>query len=181
MEMDPTLSGIQDAHSWSWCIPLLCGFGKSRSKKIPNLLLLFTMLSYHRLNRFARLGLALGSALWLGTAFAQPKITPAKAVIGFSIGDDYQMASYTQISTLLKKWDEESDRLKVVSIGNTEEGRPQYMAIISSPANMQKLDHWKDISQKMARARMTPEEARALAKEGKAVVWIDGGLHATET
>src|SRR6185503_5612728 len=28
---------------------------------------------------------------------------------------------------------------------------------------------------------LSEAQARALAKEGKAVVWIDGGLHATET
>src|SRR5439155_10169913 len=33
---------------------------------------------------------------------------------------------------------------------------------------------------RMARAEATPEEARKLAEEGKAVVWIDGGLHASE-
>ncbi len=129
----------------------------------------------------ARIGLVLGGLLAASVGFAQPKITPQKDLIGFTIGDDYKMASYTQISTMLKKWDEESDRLKVISIGNTEEGRPQYMAIISSPANLQKLDHWKEISQKMARARLTTEEATKLSKEGKAIVWIDGGLHATET
>src|SRR5579859_7068023 len=128
-----------------------------------------------------RTGLVLSGLAAASLGFAQPKITPQKDLIGFTIGDDYKMASYTQISTLLKKWAEESDRLKVVSIGNTEEGRPQYMAIITSPANLKKLDHWKDISQKMARARITPDEAHKLAKEGKAIVWIDGGLHATET
>src|SRR6185436_14043982 len=38
------------------------------------------------------------------------------------------------------------------------------------------------ISTRLARAdRLTDAEAAALAKDGKAVVWIDGGLHATET
>jgi hypothetical protein len=136
---------------------------------------------YKRIHTSARIGLTLCGLAWAATAFGQPKITPSKELIGFAIGDDYHMASYTQISTLLKKWDEESDRLKVVSIGTTEEGRPQYMAIISSPANLAKLDYYKEISQKMARARITPDEAQKFAKEGKAVVWIDGGLHATET
>src|ERR1019366_1576506 len=44
-----------------------------------------------------------------------------------------------------------------------------------------KLDHWKDISQKLSRARIPEETAKQYAKEGKAVIWIDGGLHATET
>ncbi|WP_438479837.1 M14 family metallopeptidase [Oleiharenicola lentus] len=110
-----------------------------------------------------------------------PKITPAKDIIGFSIGDDYHMASYTQISQLLKKWDEESDRVKVVSIGTTEEGRPQYMAIITSPKNHEKLEYYRDISVKLSRAEMDEATAKKLSKEGKAVVWVDGGLHATET
>src|ERR1035437_5507118 len=134
-----------------------------------------------RINIPARIGLVICGLMAAAIGFAQPKITPQKDIIGFTIGDDYKMANYTQATTLLKKWASESDRMKLVSIGNTEEGRPQYMAIISSPANIQKLDHWKDISQKLARARIPETEARQLAKEGKAVVWIDGGLHSTES
>ena len=56
------------------------------------------------------------------------------------------------------------------------------MAIITSPANYQKLARYKTIASRLANADgLTDEAARALAKEGKAVVWIDGGLHATET
>ncbi len=140
------------------------------------------MLHPRMIKTAAQLGLALCGLSFAAVAHAQtPKITPSKDIIGFTIGDDYSMASYTQISTMLKKWDDESDRLKVVSIGNTEEGRPQYMAIITSPENHKKLEYYRDISTKMARARITPEEATKLSKEGKAVVWIDGGLHATET
>ncbi len=112
---------------------------------------------------------------------ADPKITPEKDIIGFTIGDDYHMASYTQISAMLQKWASESDRVKVVSIGNTAEGRPQYMAIISSPENLAKMDQYKEISRRLARAEATEAEAHQMAAQGKAVIWIDGGLHATET
>lgn len=134
-----------------------------------------------RLVRSACGGLVALSVLAGGLAAAEPKLTPAKDLIGFSIGDDYCMANYTQISALLKKWDEESDRIKVVSIGNTEEGRPQYMAIITSPENHAKLEQYRDWSTKMARARISEAEARKISEDGKAIVWIDGGLHATET
>src|SRR3954462_11825846 len=71
--------------------------------------------------------------------------------------------------------------MKVVEIGKTAEGRPQLMAIITSPANFKKLDRYKEISRRLATVDgLTDEQARALAKEGKAVVWFDGGLHATE-
>jgi hypothetical protein len=112
---------------------------------------------------------------------AQAHITSPKEQFGFNIGDDYKLANYTQLQQYWHKLDAQSDRMKVVEIGKTAEGRPQLMSIISSPANMAKLDHYREISRKLATAEgLTDAEARALAKEGKSVVWIDGGLHATE-
>lgn len=113
-------------------------------------------------------------------ATAQEIPTP-KAHFGFTIGDDYQLANYTQTEAYFKKLAATSKRVKLVDIGKTEEGRSQYMLIISSPENLKNLDRYKEISQKMAHAEgLSPEEAKKLAKEGKAVVWIDGGLHANE-
>lgn len=112
--------------------------------------------------------------------FAQEVPTP-KSHFGFAIGDDYQLATYTQTEAYFKKLAETSKRVKLVDIGKTEEGRSQYMLIVSSPENLQKLDRYKEISQQLAHAEITPEQAKTLAQEGKAVVWIDGGLHATET
>ena len=109
-------------------------------------------------------------------------LTSPKEHFGFTIGDDYQLATYTQTEAYFKKLVGESDRLKLVDIGATEEGRRQYMVICTSPANLAKLDHYRGIAQQLARAEgVTEEQARNLAAEGKAVVWIDGGLHATET
>ena len=55
------------------------------------------------------------------------------------------------------------------------------VAVISSPGNLQQLAHFKDISRRLALVRgLTDADARALAAEGKAVVWIDNGLHASE-
>src|ERR1700712_3067815 len=112
---------------------------------------------------------------------AQGAITSPKQQFGFNIGDDYKLANYTQFEAYWRKLAKESNRMKLVEIGKTAEGRTQLMSIISSPANLAKLDHYKEISRKLAFADgVSEEEARALAKEGKAVVWIDGGLHATE-
>ena len=55
------------------------------------------------------------------------------------------------------------------------------MAIVTSPENHKNLARYKEISRRLALAEgLTDDQARALAKEGKAVVWIDGGLHASE-
>jgi hypothetical protein len=114
-------------------------------------------------------------------AVSQAQTVPSpKEHFGFNIGDDYQLANYTQTEAYFKKL-AASDRTRLVDIGMTEEGRHQYMLIVSSPENLKKLDHYKDISQKLAHADgLTDEQAKGLAAEGKSVIWIDGGLHATE-
>ncbi len=111
-----------------------------------------------------------------------PPLTTPQQALGFNVGDDYQMASYSQLEAWWKKLAAESDRMKLVDIGTTAENRPQYMAIISSPENLRHLARYKDISSKIAHAEnLTDDQAHALAHDGKAIVWIDGGLHATET
>ena len=54
------------------------------------------------------------------------------------------------------------------------------MLFISSEENLKQLDRWKEISATLARARIPDEEAQQLAQEGKAIIWIDGGIHSTE-
>src|SRR5512147_2780835 len=112
---------------------------------------------------------------------AAAKITSPKEFFGFNIGDDWKLANYDQFQGYWKKIDAESDRMVVEEIGKTAEGRPQLMAIVTSPENFKKLDRYKEIARKLALAEgLTDDEARALAREGKSIVWIDGGLHATE-
>ncbi|MFI5078782.1 MAG: M14 family metallopeptidase, partial [Vicinamibacteria bacterium] len=80
-----------------------------------------------------------------------------------------------------RKLDAESDRLSVVEIGKTAEGRPQLMAIVTAPENQKRLGRYQEIARRLTLAEgLTDVQAKALAAEGRAVVWIDGGLHATE-
>ncbi|MBV9155200.1 MAG: peptidase [Acidobacteriaceae bacterium] len=120
------------------------------------------------------------AALCASAAIAQT-ITAPKDQFGFKLGDDYQLTNYTQLVEYWKKLATESDRMKLVGIGKTAEGRTQYMAIVTSPENLKELDRYQEISRKLALADgLSDDDAHALAKEGKAVVWIDGGLHASE-
>jgi hypothetical protein len=129
-------------------------------------------------------GLVLTIVLAVGVllqARAAGHITTPKEQLGSDIGDDYFLATYTQLTDYWKKLDQESDRMTLVDIGETSEGRRQLMAVITSPENHKKLAHYKEIAQRLAHAEgLTEEQAHALAAEGKAVVWIDGGLHASE-
>lgn len=137
-----------------------------------------------RINRrgFRLLTLLLAALLLASvSALAQAKLTSPKEHFGFNIGDDYQLANYTQYEAYLKKLAAESDRLKVVEMGKSAEGRTMYLAIITSPENHKNLNKYREISKRLTLAEgLSDTEAKQLAKEGKAIVWIDGGLHATE-
>jgi len=109
-------------------------------------------------------------------------LTSPKEAWGHNVGDDYFLADYTQLGAYWHQLEKESNRIHIKSIGKTAEGRDQWMAVITSPQNYAKLDHYRDISARLSTAEgLTEAQAKALAAEGKAVVWIDGGLHASET
>ena len=113
--------------------------------------------------------------------FPQGTITTPKQEFGANFGDDYFLATYAQISGYWQKLARESNRIVIRELGKTAEGRPHLMAIVTSPENHRNLARYQEISRRLANAEgVSEDEARALAREGKAVVWIDGGLHATE-
>jgi hypothetical protein len=99
---------------------------------------------------------------------------------GFEPGDDYKLADYSQITSYFEKLSHSSDRIRWVEFGRTSLGKPMYAAFISAPENLARLDEFRDISRRLALGRVSPEEAHALAEKGRAIVWIDSGLHASE-
>ncbi|MDB5111634.1 MAG: peptidase [Mucilaginibacter sp.] len=124
--------------------------------------------------------IAIFCSMFLSGSLLAQTIPSPKEFFGFNIGDDYQLANFTQTEAYFKKLTA-SPRTKYVDIGLTEEGRHQFMLVISSPENIKKLEQYRTISKKMAHAEgLTDEEAHQLSLDGKVVVWIDGGLHATE-
>ena len=128
---------------------------------------------------YAFLVLALASqAVLLAAARVIP--TP-ESVFGFKPGADNKLATYDQTIDYLKKLAAASGSLELVEAGKTTQGRTMYFALISDPANLAKLDRYREIAQRLAHPTgLTDAEARRLAREGKAFVHIDGGCHATE-
>ena len=127
--------------------------------------------------------LALGSAATAGPI--SPKVgaitSPAEA-FAEEPGSDYFLANYDAYEAYLKLLARQSDRMKLIDIGKSAEGRTMWVAIVSSPANLAKLDRYRAIARALAKAEVkTEREAQALADEGKAIVWIDAGMHASET
>jgi len=122
---------------------------------------------------------AICCAVFLPLALHAAPKSPAE-IFGFNPGDDYKLASYEQMEAYYRQLATESDRVELRVIGQSSLGRPLFLLTISSRENIANLNRYKSISEQLARAKIDTETAGRLATEGKAVVWIDGGLHATE-
>ena len=121
------------------------------------------------------------AALLAAPSLAQSRLTSPREFFGHEIGADYVLPNYTKFVAYWQKLATESDRMDLDTIGVTAEGRPQLMAIVSSPENLRNRERYRRIAEQLARAEgITAAQARELAREGKGIVWIDGGLHATE-
>ncbi len=128
----------------------------------------------------ASLPAALLSLLWAGLAASQAVPTP-ESVLGHKPGDDFYLASYDDSRAYFHKLAAGSKRIKMISVGKTTRGVDWEIALISSPRNLEQLDKYKEISRRLALGRgLDDATAHALAREGKAIVHLDGGLHSTE-
>jgi hypothetical protein len=127
--------------------------------------------------------LAASSALLIllcsGGVWAQTVPAP-ESVLGHKPGDDFYLANYDESRDYFRKLAATSDRIKIINVGKTTRGLDWEIAVISSPKNLAQLDKYKDISHRLAMGRgLDDAAAKALAREGKAIVHIDGGLHST--
>ncbi len=112
---------------------------------------------------------------------AQSQIPTPESVIGFAPGAEFKLANYDQTIQYFQRLDAASDKLTLIPMGTSTQGRTFHVALISSPANLAKLDRHREIARRLASpAGVSEADARAMAIEGKAIVHIDGGLHSTE-
>ncbi|MFN0088465.1 MAG: M14 metallopeptidase family protein [Blastocatellia bacterium] len=111
---------------------------------------------------------------------AQTIPTP-ESVLGHKPGEDFYLATYDESLDYFRKLDASSDKIQLVNVGKTSEGRDWYLALISTAENLRNLDRYKEIAKRIAMVKgLNDQSARQLAREGRAIVHIDGGLHSTE-
>jgi hypothetical protein len=124
-----------------------------------------------------------------GSAAAQRSPSPAggssiptpESVIGFPVGEDYKLFTYDQSIDYFKKLAAASNRVRLLTVGKTAYGKTWTAVLISSPANLARLDKIRETNMKLAHpVGLTDAQARDLARQGRAIVDISGGLHASE-
>jgi Zinc carboxypeptidase len=129
-----------------------------------------------------RLAVAVALALAGATGSAQkfeffpggthdPKVPTPESVLGYPIG------TYHTDYSGLERWLAalgKSDRVRIVRYGRSFEKRPLYLAVISSPANIARLDQIKAAMNKLADPRTTNDaEADGVARSMPAVAWMN--------
>ncbi len=99
---------------------------------------------------------------------------------------DRKLASWNQIVEYFERLDRASDRVKFETLGKTSMDKPFVMATISSPANLARLEEYKQIQAQLADPRKLgplagrDRKAAELIARGKTIVLITCGIHSTE-
>src|SRR6204780_1976422 len=87
------------------------------------------------------------------TVSPAPNVPTPESVLGHKPGDDFYLANYDESREYFRKLAASSNRIKLINVGKTTRGLDWEIAIISSPENRGKLDHYKEISSRMALGR----------------------------
>lgn len=105
-----------------------------------------------------------------------------KEVLGEHIGAPNILHYSEEIYSYFQALDEQSPRVKLVTIGKTEEGRDILVAFISSEENIRDLEIYRDYLIRLGDPRsLRGFEAAAIIIKAKPIYHITGGLHASET
>ncbi len=115
---------------------------------------------------------------------ASKTVPTPKAVLGDIAGAPTKLPDSKEVYAYMRLLAKSTPRVKVFSIGRTEEGREMVAVAVASDELMAKLDANKALLAKLADPRtigMNDEEARRIAAQAAPVYYITGTIHSTET
>jgi len=126
---------------------------------------------------FASLLLLVGA----GALTAQNIPTP-RSHFGFAVGTDRKLANWDQLTGYFERVAQASPRVRLDTLGPTTMGQPFVMLTITSAENHARLDELREIQLKLADPRQVrgQNELDQLLDQGKTVVLVTHGIHATE-
>src|SRR6266478_1445747 len=113
---------------------------------------------------------------------ASDTVPTTEKILGYSIGTPQKLTYTKDIYRYMGELEKASPRVKVFTIGRSEEGRETLMVAVSDEANIQKLDRYRQINARLADPRKTSEaEAKQLIEEDVPMYWASGSIHSPET
>ena len=122
---------------------------------------------------------ALSICLVLPAAAAEPP-TPEE-FLGHPVGADRKLAPWPRVVEYLETVAAASDRVQMESAGTSTLGNDIPVVVMSSAANLERAERWREIARRLASPDdLTPELAEELVAEGKAIVLVTCTIHSTE-
>lgn len=110
-----------------------------------------------------------------------PTILSPLKFFGHIIGAEGHVHRSEEIFGYYKKLAETSPMVHMQEMGKSEEGRSFYLVIIADEKSIERLEHYKTQTARLADARITsPEQARTIIQDSKPIYYVSGGMHATE-
>jgi hypothetical protein len=101
---------------------------------------------------------------------------------GRIIGTPGELTYARDIHRYYEALDAASDRVKVWTIGKSEEGRDLFVLAVADEATIRDLDRYKGFLAELTDPRKTSDaRAREIVVNGKPIYWITSGMHSTET
>ncbi len=114
-----------------------------------------------------------------GPLEAQPP-TPEE-FLGHRVGADRKLAPYARVLEYLRRVADASDRVSIETAGTSTLGNEMVTVILTSAANQQNLDRYREVSRLLANPdRLTEGEARDLVDDGKVIALVTCTIHSTE-
>lgn len=108
-------------------------------------------------------------------------IPSPEEVLGFRVGADGELASWAQITGYFEQLAKVSPKVRLERIGETVEGRPMLLAVISSPANLARLDEIVAGQARLADPRgASRAELEGVIAKQPAVAFVGAALHGNE-
>ena len=117
---------------------------------------------------------------WPGSTY-DPKVPTPRSVLGYDIGDDY--TEHGEMLAYMRQLEAASDgRIKIFSVGKTNERRELILMAVSDPANIRRLEEIRTTVERLRDPRaLTEAEAREIAKSTPAIAWMNFANDGNET
>jgi hypothetical protein len=114
-------------------------------------------------------------------AVAQGVPDPEK-FLGHRVGAEKKMVRWDRIVEYMQVVAKGSDRVLYQELGRSTGNNPFIMLVISSPANLQRLDYYRQINRRLfdPRSIASDDEAKGLIRDGRVFVLVTCSMHATE-
>ena len=114
-------------------------------------------------------------------AQGQPALPSPEQFFGFRMGADRKLANWDRLLEYYRTLAKATDRMTLVELGTSSEGRPYIALFISSPANLGRLEQLRQMNATLADPRgAAAVDIDRIVKEGRAVVIQSFALHSSE-